>query len=94
MRTQTSILDAVDSYFGLMAHALRGSASENASESRQPLTPEHSMSLMDRLDNWFWQQQVREREEWLAQSASVEELEARLRAYDAPSNEFYAACGN
>ena len=52
------------------------------------------MSLMDRLDNWFWQQQVREREEWLAQSASVEELEARLRAYDAPSNEFYAACGN
>jgi hypothetical protein len=35
--------------------------------------------LLDRLDTWFWEQQVRSREAFLAQSVDVVDLEYRLR---------------
>jgi len=37
------------------------------------------LSLLQRLDRWFWQQQVREREAYLAQSQDIFELERRIR---------------
>ncbi|MGH8712769.1 MAG: hypothetical protein ACREYB_02055 [Casimicrobiaceae bacterium] len=35
--------------------------------------------LLDRLDTWFWQQELKSREAFLAQSADVVELEQRMR---------------
>ena len=35
--------------------------------------------LAERFDRWAWQQQMRDREAWLAQSADVFDLERRLR---------------
>ena len=34
---------------------------------------------VERFDRWAWEQQMRDREAWLAQSADVFELEQRLR---------------
>ena len=34
---------------------------------------------MNRLDNWFYRQQVKQREAYLAQSQDIFELEARIR---------------
>ena len=35
--------------------------------------------LFDRIDAWFWRQEQKELEAWLAQSRSVFELERRIR---------------
>ena len=34
---------------------------------------------LNRLDNWFYRQQVKQREAYLAQSQDIFELEARIR---------------
>lgn len=36
-------------------------------------------SLLQRLDRWFWERQQRDLERYLAQSADVHDLEARIR---------------
>jgi hypothetical protein len=36
-------------------------------------------TVFDSLDRWLWKQQMRETEAWLAQSADVCDLEARIR---------------
>jgi len=46
------------------------------SASARPLT------LLQRLDRWFWRQQVREREAYLAQSQDIFELEERMRGLE------------
>ena len=38
----------------------------------------------DTLDDWFYRQQVREREAYLAQAQDIFDLENRLRRYDRP----------
>lgn len=38
--------------------------------------------LAETLDDWFYRQQVREREAYLAQAQDIFDLENRLRAYD------------
>ncbi|MGH8852636.1 MAG: DUF3563 family protein [Casimicrobiaceae bacterium] len=35
--------------------------------------------MLDWLDTWFWEQELKSREEFLAQSADVVELEQRIR---------------
>jgi hypothetical protein len=37
------------------------------------------LGLLERFDRWLWQQQVREREAYLAESKDVYELEERIR---------------
>jgi hypothetical protein len=37
------------------------------------------MSLLDRLDTWFWKQELANREAFLASSADIVELEQRMR---------------
>jgi Protein of unknown function (DUF3563) len=37
---------------------------------------------LNRLDNWFYRQQVKQREAYLAQSQDIFELEARIRHLD------------
>ena len=38
-----------------------------------------SVGLLDRLDTWFWKQEVASREAFLAKSADIVELEQRMR---------------
>lgn len=38
-----------------------------------------SPGLLARLDRWFWQQEQREREAYLAQSSDIYDLERRMR---------------
>jgi hypothetical protein len=40
------------------------------------------LGLLERFDRWLWQQQVREREAYLAESKDIFELEERLRGLD------------
>ena len=37
------------------------------------------LGLLERFDRWLWQQQVREREAYLAESKDIYELEERIR---------------
>jgi hypothetical protein len=39
-------------------------------------------SWLDRLDNWFWKQDTKRREAYLAQSADIFDLEQRMRQLD------------
>ena len=39
----------------------------------------HSSSLIERLDRWFWRQQLREREAYLSGAQDIFELEDRIR---------------
>ena len=41
-----------------------------------------AVSLLDRLDAWFWHQRQRANEAYLAQSQDVFELESRMRALE------------
>ncbi|HEX8012844.1 MAG TPA: DUF3563 family protein [Casimicrobiaceae bacterium] len=41
--------------------------------------PTRSPSLLERLDRWFWRQQVRDREAYLAGAQDIFELEERMR---------------
>jgi hypothetical protein len=38
-----------------------------------------SVGLLDRLDTWFWKQEVANREAFLAKSADIVDLEQRMR---------------
>ena len=39
-------------------------------------------SWLGRLDNWFWKQETKRREAYLAQSADIFDLEQRMRRLD------------
>ena len=45
-----------------------------AAESKQP-----QRGWLDRLDDWFWKHEQREREAYLAASTDIYDLEARMR---------------
>jgi len=50
-----------------------------------------SPGLLDRLDHWFWQQEQREREAYLAQSSDIYDLERRMRQLErCGRNELFA----
>ena len=47
-------------------------------------------SWLDRLDAWFWRQEQRAREDYLARSADIFELERRMRALERnPISRYY-----
>ncbi len=60
----------------LIADAVRPSVVEPAARRTEPAV---RRSLADRLDAWFWRQQQREIEAWLADSGDIYELERRVR---------------
>jgi hypothetical protein len=57
------------------------------SESRQPPRPssavKSSRTWLEAIDNWLYRQQVQVREDYLAQSADIFELERRMRHLEA-----------
>jgi Protein of unknown function (DUF3563) len=51
-----------------------------------------SAGLFDRLDYWFWQQEQRQREAYLAQASDIYDLERRMRQLErCGSNGLFAA---
>ena len=53
-----------------------------AVESQRPTVPTSAprkIGLLERLDRWFWAQQQRDMEAYLAQSVDVHDLEQRMR---------------
>lgn len=69
----TNILLDPAALAGLGARRKPAQSLARDSAAQRPLT------LLQRFDRWLWQQQVREREAYLAQSKDVFELEARIR---------------
>ena len=53
-----------------------GVSGKNASAG-EPAVP--SSSFLERLDRWFWRQQLRERESYLSGAQDIFELEDRIR---------------
>jgi hypothetical protein len=47
-----------------------------------PTTPVRRRGFLERLDRWFWAQQQRDLEAYLARSTDVYDLEARIRAIE------------
>src|SRR5690349_14686698 len=80
MQTGTSRLREPRSMVGNLADAL----CDTAPRTFQPDTPADSptttrrSSWLERLDNWFWRSELREREAWLAQARDIHDLEQRL----------------
>ncbi len=74
--------------FALMAKALtlappQAEPRERPGSDTDPApidAPTRRRGLLERLDHWFWRQQQRGVEAYLAQSADVFDLEARMRA--------------
>lgn len=66
----------------LVSEALRGPRLPAAPANVAPATPR--MTWLDRLDQWLWRRALREREEYLAQSVDLADLERRLRHLDRP----------
>lgn len=55
----------------------------NASANRIPANvPRRRRGLLERLDHWFWRQQQRGVEAYLAKATDVFDLEARMRALE------------
>ena len=73
--------------FSLMAAALgsatrpvrRGDADDRPSTRRRAAV---SDGLLDRLDRWFWRQEQKARDAYLAQSRDVFDLERRIAALE------------
>jgi hypothetical protein len=45
-------------------------------------TPVHRRGLLERLEYWFWAQQQRDLEAYLAKATDVYDLEARIHAVE------------
>jgi len=69
------------SWVGILANLTYGllnrAAPRNAKVTAHPAA--RGPGLLDRLDTWFWQQELANREAFLAKSADIVELEQRMR---------------
>jgi hypothetical protein len=68
----------------LVSEALRGPARK---QPAAPVSPAgdpwpRRRSWLDRIDQWFWQQRLNDREAYLAGAKDIAEMEARLRDLD------------
>ncbi len=56
-----------------------GASGKNASAAGRGEPAAPSSSFLERLDRWFWRQQLRERESYLSGAQDIFELEDRIR---------------
>lgn len=54
-------------------------AASSSVAKTSPLASPRKLTLMERLDRWFWAQQQRDIEAYLARSADIHDLEERMR---------------
>ena len=75
--------DARDrSWVGILANLTYGLLSRAAPRRTARVTAHpapRGPGLLDRLDTWFWKQELANREAFLAKSADIVELEQRMR---------------
>ena len=88
MRTDNIPTDPFGALITLMAQAFSTIPGGN-SAPRHPLAYGERPNpprrgLLERLENWFWRQRQRARDEYLAQSKDIFELEARMRDLERP----------
>ena len=75
-----------------LTHGILRDASERAQEdSAAPASAfAHTVSKprgwLDHLDTWFWKQEMKRREAFLAQSADIFDLERRMRMLERSGN--------
>jgi hypothetical protein len=75
-----------------LSHGILQDASERVDEesarqvdarARPSANPSgRSFGLLDRLDTWFWKQEMKEREAFLAKSTDIFDLEQRMRCLE------------
>ena len=58
----------------LVFNPLRGGVRTQPAKPKAP-----AAGLLDRLDHWFWRQEQRQREAYLAQASDIYDLERRMR---------------
>jgi hypothetical protein len=69
----------------LMFPARQSDAIEHRGEVATPalaMTPVHRRGMLERLEYWFWAQQQRDLEAYLAKATDVYDLEARINAVE------------
>jgi hypothetical protein len=66
--------------------AKRATASEISSANSFANSVAKSRSWLTRLDTWFWNQEMKRREAFLAQSADIFDLERRMRMLERAGN--------
>ena len=71
--------------------AARGSKPRGPTQRTAPkVSAERRCSWLDRLDAWFWRQEQKAREDYLARSTDIFELERRMRALERnPISRYY-----
>ena len=72
---QTTFFDALPANAEMMTPAAPAKLPASKRAAREGRLAE----WINRLDNWFYRQQVKQREAYLAQSQDIFELEARIR---------------
>ncbi|HVO88927.1 MAG TPA: DUF3563 family protein [Casimicrobiaceae bacterium] len=78
MRNELFPQTAPVAFFNMVVDVLSRPTLDGAPEE----APGPKAGWLDRLDDWLWRQQAREREAWLAQSSDVFELERRIEELD------------
>jgi hypothetical protein len=74
--THGVLLDANDR---AQEDSARASVSANSVANSVAYSVAYPRSWLDRLDTWFWKQDMKRREEFLAQSTDIFDLEQRMR---------------
>lgn len=88
MRTNhTTLYDhSVAGILTRLTHGILRDANERATEDNARASAVGKAaprrSWLDRLDNWFWKQETKRREAYLAQSADIFDLEQRMKRLD------------
>jgi hypothetical protein len=73
----TAPIDGWSAYYALLTDAL---SAQPARAPRAPTKPRRTLS--ERIDHWFTDQRIRERDRYLAEATDLADLERRLRAID------------
>jgi len=67
------------SLVSILAGLTYGILNQVAAPHERATAAKPQRSWFDRLDTWFWRQELKSREAFLAQSADIVELEQRMR---------------
>lgn len=68
--------------YGMRADPPAGSATSRPASAPAKITRARLSDWLDRLDAWFWKQEMKSQEEFLAQSIDVFDLEQRMRCLE------------
>jgi hypothetical protein len=90
MRTNNSTLydNSLAGILARLTHGILQDAGDRAQRQASHPVNDHdsptgtNSSWLDRLDTWFWKQELKERDAFLAQSIDIFDLEQRMRCLE------------